>query len=219
MCFSASASFASGVLLTAAGSAATVFAIRRHDWRFVPFTLVPLVFGAQQLAEGFVWIGLLDNRPGLVRPAALIFLFFAFGWWPVWMPLAIGQTSRGWVRNVALACLVVGGALAGLLAGAVLANPDDLLDVRVIHHHIRYDIDAVPVIRHLSTDPVKLIYLFAVAAPLLAHRDRRVRVFAVLLATSALLTKVLADYAFTSLWCFFAAIIAGYLARAARRPE
>jgi hypothetical protein len=212
MCFSASASFASGVVLAAAGGMATTFAVRRRDWRFVPFTLVPLVFGAQQLAEGFVWLGLHDNRPALVRPAALIFLFFAFGWWPVWMPLAVGLTSRGWVRNVALGCLVVGGLLAGFLAGEVLTNPDDLIDVRAIHHHIRYDLGAAPIVRHLSSNPVEFIYLLTVAAPLLARRDRRVRVFGVLLAASALLTKALANYAFISLWCFFAAIIAVYLA-------
>jgi hypothetical protein len=42
---------------------------------------------------------------------------FASGWRPVWIPLTVGLTGRGWTRNVALGCLVVDGWLAGLLAG------------------------------------------------------------------------------------------------------
>ena len=217
MCFSAEASFASGAVLVATGGMATAFSLRRRDWGFVPFALIPVAFGVQQLTEGVVWLGLHEGRADLIRPAALAFLFFALAWWPVWMPLAVSLSSRGWVRGLALAFLAIGGVLAALLAGPVLADPDRYLIVRVIEHHIRYDIDNVPVFQALPKDPVKFVYLLAVAIPLLAHSDRRVKVFAVLLSTAAVLTKLLADYAFTSVWCFFAALLAAYLAWAARR--
>jgi hypothetical protein len=214
MCFSAAASFASGAVLTAAGGAAVGLAARRNPW-FLPFAVVPVAFGVQQLAEGVVWHGLDHDRPDLVRPAALVFLFFALGWWPTWMPFAAAATTRGWRRAVSVGFLIPGAVLAVLLAGPVLADPDRYLTVRVIGHHIRYDIDAIPVFQRLPKDPVKGLYLLAVGVPLVAHPDRRVKVFGVLLATAAGLTKVAADYAFTSVWCFFAAVLAGYLAWAA----
>ena len=217
MCFSAEASFASGAVLLATGGVATAYSIRRRDWRFVPFALMPVAFGLQQLTEGVVWRGLHRERADLIRPAALAFLFFALAWWPVWMPLAVSVSSAGWVRRTALAFLVVGVMLAGLLAGPVLADPDRYLVVRVIEHHIRYDIDAIPIFQALPKDPVKFVYLLAVGIPLFLYRDRRVKLFGVLLAGAAVITKVLADYAFTSVWCFFAALLAIYLAWAARR--
>jgi hypothetical protein len=217
MCFSAEASFTSGAVLIATGGLAATYSIRRRDWRFVPFALVPVAFGLQQLTEGVVWLGLHQERGDLIRPAALAFLFFALAWWPVWMPFAVSLSSVGWVRRTALAFLMVGGVLAASLAGPVLVEPDRYLVVRVIEHHIRYDIDAIPIFKALPKDPVKFVYLLAVGIPLLIYPDRRVKVFGVLLAGAAVITKILADYAFTSVWCFFAALLALYLACAARR--
>jgi hypothetical protein len=217
MCFSAEASFASGVVLVATGGLASAFSTWRRDWRFVPFALIPVAFGLQQLIEGVVWLGIHRQRDDLIRPAALAFLFFALAWWPAWMPLAVGLSSSGTVRRVALAFLVIGGALACLLAGPVLADPNRYLAVQVVEHHIRYDIDAIPIFQVLPKDPVKFVYLLAVGVPLLIYPDRRVKLFGVLLAAAAIITKLLADYAFTSVWCYFAALLAIYLAWAARR--
>jgi hypothetical protein len=217
MCFSAKASFASSAVLVATGGLATGFSMRRRDWRFVPFALVPVAFGVQQFCEGVVWVGLHQARGELVRSASLAFLFFALAWWPTWMPLAVSLTSGGWVRRISIGLLVVGCVLAALLAGPVIADPDRYLTVRVIEHHIRYDIDAIPIFQALPKDPVKFVYLLAVGIPLFLYPERRVRVFGVLLVSAALVTKLLADYAYTSVWCFFAALLAVYLAWAARQ--
>jgi len=51
MCFSATASFASGVLLSTVG-AATIRENKEPSRRL--FAAIPMVFGLQQLSEGFV---------------------------------------------------------------------------------------------------------------------------------------------------------------------
>ena len=55
MCFSASASFvASAALLT--GGVATLKQTTNNGQ--IPFASIPLLFGAQQLMEGFLWLSL-----------------------------------------------------------------------------------------------------------------------------------------------------------------
>ena len=59
MCFSASASFAGGAIITAIG-VMTVRTNRDPSRRL--FAAIPLIFGVQQISEGFVWVAL--QSPG-----------------------------------------------------------------------------------------------------------------------------------------------------------
>jgi hypothetical protein len=53
MCFSAEASFAGGVIISAIG----VATIRKiHQPSQLVFGLIPLFFGVQQFCEGFLWL-------------------------------------------------------------------------------------------------------------------------------------------------------------------
>ena len=86
MCFSASASFIAGITLTAAG-VISLKQVQQPSHRF--FGAIPLLFGIQQLCEGFVWLSLSD--PGFASwhdPAKYGFLFFAQIIWPSWIPIA-----------------------------------------------------------------------------------------------------------------------------------
>ena len=55
MCFSPEASFAGGIIISAIG-VATVRKV--HNPTQIVFASIPLFFGIQQIAEGFVWITL-----------------------------------------------------------------------------------------------------------------------------------------------------------------
>ena len=88
MCFSAPASFAVGAALVPAG----VYCVRsafKKSIRHLPLALTPLVFAAQQFAEGAVWVGVGREDPALVRSASLVYLFFALSFWPAWIPLSL----------------------------------------------------------------------------------------------------------------------------------
>ena len=64
MCFSATASFTTGLLLLALGTVTLRMAQRPIER---PDAAIPLLFGVQQLSEGLVWLGLTGGPPGL-RP-------------------------------------------------------------------------------------------------------------------------------------------------------
>ena len=57
MCFSATASFTAGSVLSAVGIATIMKAERKSE---VPFAMIPLLFGVQQFIEGVVWLTLRD---------------------------------------------------------------------------------------------------------------------------------------------------------------
>ena len=54
MCFSAEASFTAAAVLLPAGAVAMRRAYQR-DRKYLPLATLPVLFGLQQLFEGFVW--------------------------------------------------------------------------------------------------------------------------------------------------------------------
>ena len=53
MCFSATASFVAGSTLAAIGATTIRMTSRRAE---IPFAMIPLLFGVQQLTEGMIWL-------------------------------------------------------------------------------------------------------------------------------------------------------------------
>src|SRR5262245_59138830 len=118
MCFSAEASFTAGTMLIGAGGYCVLAAWRKRK-ALTPLALAPALFGMQQLAEGFVWLGLLHDEVALTRTGALWFLFFALAFWPFWIPLCAfsAETRPRWKLGLALFSIV------GLVFGAALFLP------------------------------------------------------------------------------------------------
>ena len=106
MCFSAAASFTVGAALMPAGIYCVSAALRKKP-SHLGLAVVPLIFGIQQLSEGFVWHAL-DHDPQSVRSWSLVFLFFALAFWPLWFSvvgaLMESQPRRRWMF-VASACI------------------------------------------------------------------------------------------------------------------
>lgn len=206
MCFSAEASLVTGAALLPAGVYCITSALRKNR-AYLPLAVLPALFGVQQLFEAAVWIGLQHDRPGLVRPAALGFLFFAIAFWPVWVPVAAAALERR--RGRRLFCLVLAGVGAGALAVYVplAARAGDALRVEIVNHSVRYDLSALPVVTSVSGVVLQVLYLFVVCVPLLLSADRRLRVLGLAVALAAVVTQAAFRYAFASVWCFFAALL------------
>ena len=84
MCFSAGASFAGGVIISAVG-VATGRKVRKPTQRL--FAGIPLLFGFQQFAEGVLWVTLRSGgHDWLQNAATYIFLITALVIWPVMIP-------------------------------------------------------------------------------------------------------------------------------------
>ncbi len=208
MCFSATGSFVIGSAL-AAGGVVTARRASRSNSAYVIFSLMPLLFGVQQIFEGFVWIGLQRSLPLLTSIFAHAFVFFAFVFWPVYAPLAVYFTEKHESRRVKRILLLTSiiGILAGTGALILLLAGDLPIRAEVLRHSINY----VFKVALLPQDIFVIFYLLAVIPPFLIVSDQKVNLFGMLLAISAGLSYLIFWYAFASVWCFFAAVLSSYI--------
>lgn len=206
MCFSADVSLTVGAALLPAGAYCT-----RQAWvkdpSYLALAVIPLVFGIQQISEGFVWMGMLSNDQDLVRSASLVFLGFALVFWTFWIPL-----SASFIENrPRIKRAYQGLAGAGLFFGLLLYLPlfihsADRLTTTVHFHSIAYDFSTLPLFRILPSSIWQMFYLAIVSVPLLmVGKGVPLKLFGVLIAISAVLSQLAFWYAFYSVWCLFAA--------------
>jgi hypothetical protein len=214
MCFSAEASFTVGAALAPAGAYCLKSAFQKNT-ALVPLALVPIAFGLQQLSEGMVWLGIHSQDPALIQKAAVFFLFFAIPFWPFWIPISLlCMECRKSVRYI------LGGlALLSLVwmwfSYPLLVKPDEWLTTRQVHHSIQYDFDTLPAFQVMSQTVWRNLYLAAIVAPFLVRgrgqSGKSHLVGGIAVAVFFLVAYLLFWYAFTSVWCFFAAVLSLYL--------
>lgn len=209
MCYSASASFTAAAVLVPCGIATVRWALE-SDRRLVGFGCFPLLFGVQQAFEGIVWLGMDAPSEWPLTSAALAFLFFAYWFWPVWVPASACLIEPNGIRRRVFAVL----ALVGFLFGAVLylpvvANPDGLT-VTLARNSLVYTGD---LLFHgdLAKQTLRVLYAVVICIPLMVSSRLEVRRFGYLIAASVLISFLVASYAFTSIWCFMAAILSAYM--------
>ena len=214
MCFSATASFGAGAVLVPLGLLAMAQA-RKTDRRYLLLAAFPALFGYQQIFEGFLWQSL-DGPEGFSRFSALAFLLFAYLLWPALTPLAAYRVEdRPALRRIFLGLSVFGGLFGLTLYVPLLVRPD-WLDIGMARGSIVYESRLVYE-GLVSTTVLRLVYAGVICLPLLACTARGVRSFGVLVTLSVVLGFLFATYAFTSVWCYLAAVVSAYLAIAMLR--
>lgn len=199
MCYSAGASFIGGAVITAVGIA-TVKEARKPAQTM--FASIPLLFGLQQITEGFLWLALTDPAYAyLERAGTYGFLLMARVIWPTMLPLSVLLVEKGGGNRRVQALLVGMGAAVSLYYSYCLG----FLTVvpNIAGHHIQYVSD----FPESLAVPVFIVYFIAVITPLFLTKNTRLRVMGVLMFISCLATVILAFAYLTSVWCFFAAII------------
>jgi hypothetical protein len=209
MCFSATASFVAGVVLIPLGAVALAQAWKT-DRRYLALAAFPGLFGVQQICEGFLWRSLDDPALPTSHAAAMAFLFFAYLLWLVLTPLAVFLVEeRIWLRGVFLGLAIFGGVFGLSLFVPLVVNPD-WLTLELARGSILYDTrliyDGV-----VSSRVLRVTYAGIICLPLLASTAPGVRVFGVLVTVSVLLAFFFATYAFTSIWCYLAAVLSAYV--------
>ena len=203
MCFSAGASFAGGAVITAIG-VMTVRTNRDPSRRL--FAAIPLIFGVQQISEGFVWVAL--QSPGHDRMLSIsmyIFLIAALIVWPSVLPLSMLVMEKVKNRRLALYLLLVVGLLTSIYYVLNLLVSD--VDPRIISHHIKY----APEFPRPLALPVFIAYLIATLAPLFISSVRKMWLFGLLVTVSCLITGIFFKEYLASVWCFFAALISAVI--------
>lgn len=196
MCFSATASFVAGTSLLAAG-ALTVS--KAKEKAALPYAAIPLLFAAQQLIEGVVWLSFGFEGPALNEIATFAYSLFSHVVWPIYVPLAVLLLEPAPWRRRTLHAFALAGAAAGLY---LLVNMFLFRIVsRPVGGHIEY---ASP---HFYVPVVMGSYLAATCISMLFSSHRAVNAFgAVALLSFAAAYAFYARW-FISVWCFFAAAL------------
>jgi hypothetical protein len=196
MCFSATANFVgSGVL--GAGGVATLTKVKHR--RELLFAALPTLFAIHQFIEGFVWLGL-DGilSPAVAHDMGAAFMLYAQGLLPFLLPLSVllfepNATSR---RRM-LPFAVLGGATALYILWALTAYPLQL--------YVRGD-SIVYVNQATNNTAVALLYVIATCGSLFFSRIRMMVIFGAANLVILLVVMEIKRYAFTSLWCAYAAV-------------
>ena len=221
MCFSATASFVTAAALTPIGFSALQLA-RRWPRSVLPLAALPLLFATQQALEGLVWLGLQGAAPpALVQPASLAYLAFAFALWPVWLPwcalrLAAGHAAL-WQWRLLRLLWAMGCLLAVSLAVPLLVNAG-LVAPLVRQGSIDYQVH-LPWSQLLGHQPVTALYVLIICLPLLLTPYRRLRWFAVGLAVAFAVAQLAFLHAFSSVWCYFSAVLSLLVLWILREPQ
>ncbi|MCD6066180.1 MAG: hypothetical protein K0S33_1006 [Bacteroidetes bacterium] len=199
MCFSAAASFGAGVTLSGIG----VIALKNvRETKQVMFAAIPVLFGIQQICEGFLWLSFADVAFLSWRTAmTFAFLFFAQCLWPAWIPASLFRMERDPSRRK----ILLFTSLAGSIATCVLTYRLLFYNVTAVvqEHHIYYRIQSPQNAIAISS----IFYLIAIILPPFISGAKGMQTIGFLLSGSLILTKLFYENYFISVWCFFAALI------------
>lgn len=196
MCFSATANFVgSGVL----GAVGVVTLSKVKHRRELLFAALPALFAVHQFIEGFVWLGLDGHMsPQVAHDAGAAFMLYAQGLLPALIPLSVllfERTAKR--RRRMLPFVVLGVGLTLYILWALAAFPTQ---VYVRSNSIVYINQATNYLW------VAVLYVIATCGSLFFSENPDMVLFGAANFVILLITMAVKRYAFTSVWCAYAAI-------------
>ena len=196
MCFSATANFVGSGVLATLGVATLTKVKHRREWMFAA---LPTLFALHQFTEGFVWLGL-DGvlSPKVTHDMGAAFMLYAQGLLPLLIPLAIvlfepGEKARWRMRFF----VWIGGATALYILWALAAFPTE---VGMRGNSVTYLNQAT------NNTWVAVAYVVATCGSLFFSKERPMVAFGAANLLILLVVMAVKRYAFTSLWCAYAAV-------------
>lgn len=203
MCFSATASFGAGIVLSGVG---IVAASKVSTPQQRAFAAIPAIFAFQQFAEGFVWLSLTQaSWAEWARPSTFIFLFFAEVLWPMWLPFAMFLLEKDQrTRRVFRIAFALGFFFGMHSLYYLLSNT---YDVRIADHHILYKLN-FPLTFVVFT---WIAYGMGTVMPAFLSSVPKMWVFGLPMALSFLVALVFYPSYVISVWCFFAALMSVFV--------
>src|SRR6202050_4096227 len=196
MCFSATANFVGSTALAGIG---VVTLTRVRHRRELLFAGMPTLFAVHQFIEGFVWLGL-DGilSPTVAHDMGAAYMLYAQGLLPFLLPLSVLLFEPdGKSRRRMLPFLVIGGGTALYILWALTAYP---LQLYVRGNSIVYINQAT------NNTAVAVLYVIATCGSLFFSKIRAMIMFGAANLAILLVVMEVKRYAFTSLWCAYAAI-------------
>jgi hypothetical protein len=196
MCFSAAANFVgSGVL----GAVGVVTLTRVKHRRELLFAALPTLFAVHQFIEGFVWLGL-DGilSPTVTHDMGAAFMLYAQGLLPFLLPLSVMLFEpNGKSRSRMLPFLILGGATTLYILWALTAFP--------LQIYVRGD-SIVYINQATNNTSVAVLYVIVTCGSLFFSKIKMMVRFGMANLAILLVVMEVKRYAFTSLWCAYAAV-------------
>jgi len=196
VCFSATANFVGSGVLGAVG--VVTFTKVKHR-RELLFASLPTLFAVHQFIEGFVWLGL-DGplSPAVAHNMGAAFMLYAQGLLPFLVPLSVllfepDVQSRRRMRPFA----ALGLATTLYVLWALTAYP---FQVYVRGNSIVYTDQGT------GNIAMGVLYVITTCGSLFLSKVRPMVIFGAANLTILLIVLAFKQYAYTSLWCAYAAI-------------
>jgi hypothetical protein len=196
VCFSATANFVgSGVL----GAVGVVTLTKVKHKRELLFASLPTFFAVHQFIEGFVWLGL-DGilSPKVTHDMGAAFVLYAQGLLPFLIPLSVLLFEPNLKsRRRMLPFLAIGTGTTLYMLWALIAYP---LRIYVEGNSIVYINDGT------NNTVLAVLYVIATCGSLFFSKERPMVFFGAANLVILLTVMAVKRYAFTSLWCAYAAV-------------
>ena len=197
MCFSPQADIAGGLVITAIGVDAVRHIRQRRE--FIALAWLPLLLGAHQLIEAFVWLWLQGHVPRKAGQAALwAYLLIAFVVLPVLVPLAVIALEPTRRRKWMMVPFAVTGTLIAIALLVAMARGP--VGVKLAPYHLSYGL------RIPDGFLIVALYVAAVCGPLLLSGYRNVAIFGMVNLIAVIIIARLTISGFASVWCGWAAV-------------
>jgi hypothetical protein len=196
MCFSATANFVGSTVLATVGVATLTQVKHRRE---LLFASLPTLFAIHQLIEGFVWLGL-DGylKPSVTHDMGSVFVLYAQGLLPLIMPLSVllfEPTAKA--RRRMLPFLILGAGTSLYMLWGLISYP---LQISVKGNSIVYINPAT------NNTTLAILYVIATCGSLFFSKVKDMVLFGAANLIILLAVMAVKRYAFTSLWCAYAAI-------------
>ncbi len=190
MCFSAEASFGAGLVCSAIGA----MSLRIANKKDLLIAAIPLLFGIQQIIEGFVW---LFEGKGFGYFSGFIFITIAFCFWTIYIPIATFVSETDKVKQNLMLLLLPFGLYLSSYGAYSLSFP---LRIDLSTNQIQY-ILSVP-----SSVFLEYLYSTVVLAPLFLMKNLYLKLFGASVLIFFIVSTLFFNPARFSVWCFFAAL-------------
>jgi hypothetical protein len=203
MCFSPTGDLVGGAVVAAIGIDACFHVKGRTE--YLAIAALPVVLGLHQIDETFVWWWLQGHvSAGVGHVAMWIYLIFALVILPTLVPILMllllkGQRRRR--RIIPFLALGV-GVSAVLLEAMLVGHPNAKLGT----YHLAYTIG----LRHGIV--IIGLYIVATCGPLFVTGYRSIMLFGIANLVAVVILALLCASGFTSLWCFYAAVVSAVIA-------
>ncbi|HEB41578.1 MAG TPA: hypothetical protein ENI08_00990 [Candidatus Dependentiae bacterium] len=201
MCFSAQASFATSAILLLIGLRSI---IQVKSSRQIMLASIPLLFSIQQLCEGILWLTLSRNTlPFLSIMMTYSFLFFALIIWPVWIPCALSMIEKNeFSRKILSIFTIIGSIISCYFLYSLIMQGSS---AQIIGNHIFYNYYVS--FFHIKRGTMALFYCIPVIGSFFIASMPLLKFSGIALLVSVLITIIFWKFYFTSVWCFFAAVL------------